>query len=403
MERLSPALRHALRIGLVYAVAGGLWIVASDHAVAWLAPDRAWLTMIQTAKGWIFVALSGTLITLLVHRAVNGEALAAQAIARSEAEFRAIFDQAAVGIAHVDLKGRWVRVNRGMAEMLGSHDLVGHAFSEITHADDHAQDREVMEALLSGRVDTCTIEKRYRRADGTFLWILMSARLVSAEGRPSHFIVVAQDVDSRKKAELRLQEALAESEVLLGEIHHRVRNNLQVVITLLSLEAAKLDSPSLRAPLDDTLARIQAMGLIHEHLYQRSDFRFIALDEFVRDLCGALSAIHDRPAIALDFRLAPLRCGIGVAVPLAMSLVELVTNAFKHAFPDGRAGLVTIAVREAEGALELVVSDDGIGPPAGHRHGIGLRLVRVMTGGDAAMEPNPGGGTRVTVRLAIRD
>ncbi|MBC7908704.1 MAG: PAS domain S-box protein [Rhodospirillaceae bacterium] len=396
-----------MRIAGLYALLSGGWIALSDRLVARLSDDPAVLTILQTAKGWAFVLATAVLMGVLIRRALHRELTAAEALRESRTLYQATVEQAAVGIAHLDLDGRWCMVNQRFCDIVGwpRDELLARKFSNITHPDDRTADCESIRRMLAGESNNALMEKRYLRPDGHPIWIMLSAQLVRHHltNEPQFFIAVIQDINDRKMADQRLQAALEEKEVLLGEVHHRVRNNLQLVISLLALEATKVTDPGVHQAFDDALARIHAIGLIHQQLYERGDFARMDFADYVHKLCMALRSALAPASIRFVFELAPTQCKAEPAMPMAMVVVELVMNAIKHAFPDGRAGTVTIRLSAPGGlgGITLEVEDDGLGAPEPMHEGTGLTIARMLThqlDGTLTREPSPRG---TKMRLAV--
>jgi two-component sensor histidine kinase len=158
--------------------------------------------------------------------------------------------------------------------------------------------------------------------------------------------------------------SLREKEVLLKEIHHRVKNNLQVVSSLLNLQAHRISDAAGREMFRDSQNRVRSMALIHEKLYQSSNLATIDFGEYIRNLCTFLWRSYGAKAtlIALEVQVESVALGIGQAVPCSLILHELLSNALKHAFPGGRPGQITVQLTHCENnRLELIVGDDGIG------------------------------------------
>ena len=200
------------------------------------------------------------------------------------------------------------------------------------------------------------------------------------------------DITARKQAEIALKESLREKEVLLREVHHRVKNNLQAVSNLLYLQASHTPDARVRSALQDSQDRIKSIALIHEKLYQTQDLAVIDFAEYVRSLAGSL--IHsyriDAGSIDLSVQVEELPMNLDTAIPLGVIINELVSNAFKHAFSyqrDRPAGQTRDQIRVELSALtsqewQLTVSDNGIGfpeqmDPAGS---LGLQLVQMLAG-----------------------
>lgn len=187
-------------------------------------------------------------------------------------------------------------------------------------------------------------------------------------GAPSEVHALAQAVTEASTAlgarEAELRAALASRDLLMAEIHHRVKNNLQIVASLLNLQAGRVRSAEARAAFGTARDRVRALATLHRHLYTHSDFETIALGTFLEELCGQLfAALGETPGerIALEVSAPDLTLGSDEAVPLALIITEAVTNAVKYAFPAGRSGTVSVAVQRDGETLALTIRDDGIG------------------------------------------
>ncbi|MDO9714041.1 ATP-binding protein [Paracraurococcus lichenis] len=215
----------------------------------------------------------------------------------------------------------------------------------------------------------------------------------TSNGRPVAVLESLTDVTAQRQAEAALVEALEAREALLHEVNHRVKNSLQLVSSLLSLQAARSADPELRAGLTEARGRIGVVSQVHRRLYQTGTHgRIDDLAGFLRELCDdTVAALDHEGRISLEFAApADKRAGaehapIDRAVPLALIVSELVTNAVKYAFPEGREGTIRILVRRVEeegGALVVSVEDDGIGLPEGFEpaasRGVGMRVVATL-------------------------
>jgi len=207
----------------------------------------------------------------------------------------------------------------------------------------------------------------------------------------------------------RLQSALDEKTVLLKEVHHRVKNNLAVVSSLLALKADATGDRKARLALAESQQRVQSIALVHEHLYGTDSLGRINFAEYARELVQGVRsafAVGDR-FIGLDFELEPIELSIELAVPCALILNELLSNAFKYAFADGQTGQIRISFRQPEpGRCELAVEDDGVGLPPGRlgaqNKSLGLRIVRILTNQlNGSIEQKERPGTRIVLRFPI--
>jgi two-component sensor histidine kinase/PAS domain-containing protein len=193
----------------------------------------------------------------------------------------------------------------------------------------------------------------------------------------------AQDeIAERILAEARIREALNDKEILLKEVHHRVKNNLQIIISLLNLQLARINDPTTMEALRESQNRVRSMALIHEKLYQSSDLAHIDFGEYVEGLVNSLIQTYRirSSQVAVKVMADRTTLDLDAAIPCGLIINELVTNSLKYAFPDERPGTITVIFkRNAEDQFTLVVSDDGIGLPAGFdpktANSLGLKVV----------------------------
>jgi two-component sensor histidine kinase len=191
------------------------------------------------------------------------------------------------------------------------------------------------------------------------------------------------DLTERKRHEADIRAALNEKEVLLREVYHRVKNNLQVIQSLLSLRSRTLPEGLARSVMLESVQRVRAMALVHEKLYQSDNLERISLPDYVAGLFRQLMEAYGRHAsqgqVALQQDIAAVNIGLERAVPLGLLLTELISNCLKHGFSDGRPGEVHVTLKEVESGIRLSVADNGIGIEPGHNplegKSMGLTLV----------------------------
>jgi two-component sensor histidine kinase len=215
------------------------------------------------------------------------------------------------------------------------------------------------------------------------------------------FDAMASNIEESQR---RLRQAVSERETLLRELNHRVKNNLQMVVSLLNLHARRIPDPGVRGEFRDISGRIRTLSVIHELLYQGDPARPTSLPDYVERLCQALHDLYQvQPSAAeIETRLEPVSLPLDQAIPFGMILNELVSNAYKHAFPEDRSGrveirLVTEADEAGERTLHLSVSDTGTGPPpdfdVASSPSMGLKVAQALAeslGGTLAFERQPG-------------
>jgi PAS domain S-box-containing protein len=197
--------------------------------------------------------------------------------------------------------------------------------------------------------------------------------------------VFARDITERKLAENATQSALREKETLLREIHHRVKNNMQIISSLFNLQAGHIMDEEARRLLKEGQLRIRSMALIHEKLYKSRDLSTIDLASYIQSLLAYIIHFYkvDTRQIQLATDLEEVSLDINSAMPCGLLLNELISNALKHAFPGGRKGTVTIGLRrEKDGTVELRIADDGVGIPEAMdfraTESLGLQIVNLL-------------------------
>ena len=219
-------------------------------------------------------------------------------------------------------------------------------------------------------------------------------------------IVAAHDITRQKQDEAAIQAALDEKVLLLREIHHRVKNNLQIIISLTNLQMRQTDDPDVKQVMSETQNRVRAMSLVHEKLYRSESLSRIDFADYTRFLATQLFSYYgtDTRRVGLDFAMAKIMVDIVTAVPLGLLMNELVSNALKHAFPQGREGTISIHGEENGDIITLVVRDDGIGIPADldwkNTTSLGMRLVTSLVDQvDGTIELDRSQGTTFSMTL----
>ena len=436
---------------------------------------------------------NGKVILLIPEgRDISDRVKAEAKLKASEAKFRAIFEQAAVGIAHTGLDKKFLRVNQKFADIVGysPQDLQHLSFDQITYPADRASDKKHVQQLIRGEISTLVTEKRYVRKDGSSVWVkLTTAPVYDADNKPEYFISVIEDISQRKAAELALEESetrffsmfnsfpylvwisgndglctffnhawldftgknieqelgygwsegvhpddlqycldiyqsafkqhqnfqmeyrlrrfdgeyrwlLAEGmprfkldsdfagyigtciditelkrareikkdaenkALMLKEIHHRIKNNLQIVSALLDLQSGQTKNLEIIDLLEKSQARIHTMGLIHEKLYSSATLDKINFLDYIESLTRYLqtSFIPDDEEIAIILDIEPIYLNIDSAIPCGLIINELVINALQHSFLSQQAGEIKISFSQlSPDYFCLTVQDNGIG------------------------------------------
>ena len=225
-------------------------------------------------------------------------------------------------------------------------------------------------------------ESAHRTKDGRSIPVELSLQRFSLEGGEA-VIANARDITERKRAQDEINSSLNEKEVLLREIHHRVKNNLQVISSLLNLQASMTEDAATKAMLEESRHRVRSMALIHESLYRARNLASIDFADYLRALTREILHTFGRSDIACNLELASVGLSVDKAIPSGLIVNELLTNALKHAFPHGRSGSIGLRLQaEESGQVRIVVHDDGAGFPRGFDLAaattMGLTIVRTL-------------------------
>lgn len=306
------------------------------------------------------------------------------ALRESEEKFRVLAETAPTAIV-VYQDERVVYVNPAVVRLFGysEAELLDMTFWAWAHPACQQVARERGLARQRGEPVPTQYELRFVKKNGEEGWLIVSAGRIVYGGKPGG-IATFVDISEAKRAEEQISQSLAEKIVLLQEVHHRVKNNMQVISSLLELQADSAPDEYAKSSLRESQNRIRSMALIHERLYESEDFSSIELGEYIRELAQSLFAAYrvapDR--IALQVHEGTMCLDINRAVPCGLILNELISNSLKHGFPDGRCGEVSVQVSSENDWITLTVADTGVGLPVGQNFSatetLGLQLVHLL-------------------------
>jgi len=337
-------------------------------------------------------------------------------IAESAEHFKELADHAPVMIWRAGPDQRCDFFNKPWLDFTGRtlEEETGDGWVEGVHPDDRERCLAVYSEAFDARRDF-SMDYRLRRRDGEYRWVVDNARpFFRSDGTFAGYFGSCLDITERKLAEERLKEAVAgqddilrEKDALTAEVHHRVRNNLQVMLGLVGLSMRHTADPGCQAVLESFADRIQALAIVQTHLHEADKVSQIDLRTYARELAGALAGLYrgDHVSITISGDCFPLPPHDANTVGLILS--ELLSNSFKHAFGNGRAGTITIQISaDQDGAARVAVADNGPGFDAEDARqrsgGIGLTLVRTYAGQiGARIAHDTSAGTRFEIALPV--
>ncbi|MBD3883881.1 PAS domain S-box protein [Phormidium tenue FACHB-886] len=330
------------------------------------------------------------LVHVAVHEDITQRKQAEQAQREIERRFRAIFDQTFQFVGLLKPDGTLLEANQTILEFGGIQlaDIVNRPFWEarwwtISEATQTQLKAAIAQAAAGEFV---RYEVNVRGAGETVATIDFSLKPLKDEtGAVVLLIPEGRDISDRKQAE-QAKASLEEKEVLLQEIHHRVKNNLQIISSLLNLQSKYIKDPATLEVFKESQERVRSMALIHEKLYQSEDLAQIDFAEYIQSLTANLFrsyAVKAQP-IALKLEVSPVSLNVDTAIPCGLIINELVTNSLKHAFPTAQTGEIFIQFyADADHRLTLIIGDNGIGLPQGLNlktiRSLGLQLVFNLT------------------------
>ena len=315
-----------------------------------------------------------------------------EALGQQEENYCTSFEPATPRIALVTLSGKFIWVNQEFGQFLGytESELLGRTFQEIAHPEDLELSIEYRRRMLAGEIPTYSFPQRYLGKDGELRFYLTLSLVRDAEGKPEYFLEMIEETNNsyrqtrqNKPTEEQLQISLQEKVVLLEEIHHRVKNNLQIISSLLYLQANRSNAPQVRAILQESRNRIESMALVHESLYYSGELTKVNFTEYLHNLATNLLNIYDvKPSnVALKIS-APkdISLHLDKAIPCGLIINELISNTLRHSFVACEKGEIFVKLeRSLDSQIILRVGNRGKNLPIDldlqNTQSMGLRLV----------------------------
>jgi PAS domain S-box-containing protein len=277
-----------------------------------------------------------------------------------------IFENASVAIYRTTRKGQFLVVNSAMLKIFGYDSMQEFKLVNASDLYENPDARNKFVKIIEEKKSITDYEEKLIKKDRSIITILESCKIVDDGKGNIYYEGFIEDISKKKKAEEALNESLKEKEVLLRELYHRTKNNMQVISSLLGLKAGMLSDESVKSILNDMGGRIRTIALVHQKLYQSKNLSRIDLGDYIKDLANLLmdsySSLSGRVILNLD--LENVNVLIDTAIPCGLVINELITNALKYAFPGNRKGEINIQLsRTKDDLITLIISDNGVGIP----------------------------------------
>jgi PAS domain S-box-containing protein len=384
--------------------------VTNAESLRYVRPDgnvvdlEVYAGPVRTADGRIVAAI-GTALDVTQRVQAERRLRASELAYRETAErLRSAIDAGGLGVWELDIATDRMTLDATMAAMLGLRphavEISRSDMRDMVHEDDRATVHgNMMAAIAAGGI--YAEECRLLTAQGGVRWVVSRGTVLPDLQK---VVGIISDITEQRERETALRDALAARDVLMHEADHRIKNSLQLVISLLGMQMSKAPDLATRNMLSAAIARVHAIANAHRALEYSADLKSIGLDGLLKELCVRLGVLN--PTVSLSCHAATgLHLDVEQAIPLGLIASEVLTNALRHAFPAGEPGTVSLTLRLDEAGLDLIIADSGRGLPASQaRIGLGSSVIAALArqiGANVTTTSRPAQGVSVTVRLPL--
>ena len=383
-----------------------------DFRIIWPDGSVHWIQ----SKGRVIYSAAGTPVLLSgISLDISERKFAECQLHESEAQLHRALEAARMGFWEMNIQTGSSIWSNNLEQLYGvapnTYGGTYESFLELVHPQDRDLiQQEVQICLATG--NDYNVEFRVVWADGSIHWMEGKGQVFYDEmGKPVRMTGIDMDISERKQAETDIKESLREKEVLLQEIHHRVKNNLQVISSLLDLQSQRLTDKAALEIFQESQNRIKLMALVHETLYKYKDFVRINFSEYAKTLIDYLFRAYkgELNDINLSLNLEEVHLKLDKAIPCGLIISELISNSLKYAFPNQAKGTIYLSLAfDENNYFRLMVKDDGVGFPhnweSGEVKSLGLQLVKVLTNQlDGTLELDHKDGTEFRISFLELD
>ena len=309
-------------------------------------------------------------ILISLHHEIGERQQAEASIQVERDQAKLYLDVAGVMLTVLNRSGEIILINPKGCAILGysAEAIIGQNWFEVClPAENREATQAVFAQIMAGNIHLVEYHENQVLTQSGELRLLAfhNTAFYDPNGQIAGVLFSGEDITERQQTEEQLKHSLHEKTVMLKEIHHRVKNNMQVVYSILSLQARRISEPSYRTMFEESKNRVMSMAMIHENLYQAKDLAHIDFNSYLQGLVNRIVETYKCPQVKIVVAKDSIPLDINVGIPCGLIVNELVSNCLKYAFPEGRTGTITVAIRhDSEGNNVLSVADDGIGFPA---------------------------------------
>ncbi|MGH8066135.1 MAG: PAS domain S-box protein [Candidatus Entotheonellia bacterium] len=327
--------------------------------------------------------IQGTVLVNQVAQAIENSELFSQ-VNQLQEQYRVVTEALNDAVFTLDAEARFAFGNAAGERLTGYRleELLGQSFMDLVAPEDLPELVDRFRRAIAGEAISPHVQAEMIRKDGSRVPIELSMANLVLDGRIVGRVGVARDVTDRRHAEEQIKASLQEKEVLLKEIHHRVKNNLQIISSLLNLQSKHINDPKALQMFIDSQNRVKSIALIHEILFRSRDIAKIDFAEYIKNISVQIFRLYGAYSrkITLEVNVKNIMLDVDTAIPCGLIVTELVSNSLKYAFSDGKEGSIYIEFSsDSTGTLTLIVSDNGIGFPKHvdfqNMYSLGLKLV----------------------------
>lgn len=363
-------MKAAARIAFFYLFFGYLWIYFSDYAISLLFSSTEDTREIQSVKGWVFVSISALIIYVLLVRELKYQKKVLSDKFESDQLFQVILERIEDAVIVFNLDTWKIDfLSEQVCRLFDSknEDIIANPqlLMDRVYVEDRARITDIWMNQL--RENHTGLLYRVQTTNGKLKWALEHRLFIpSKNGSPNKAVAVISDMTSYMENQTKLEQSLKENETLLTEVHHRVKNNLAVIISFLQLQVYS-SPPETADILEQSIVRIKAIALVHEKLYSGKNLSGLSSVDYITSLVENIKLMYMRTDISIDLEIQKMEFNIIDAIPMGLMITEMLTNSFRHAFkvPKENPQIKIEFLVIDNGLFELKYRDNGIGFPVG--------------------------------------